>query len=62
MSEEAQKILFAMQLAVNEEMQRKAKLGYKAVIAGRRGEARVVSAKYAVRQMRAAGLLSLVEK
>ena len=38
MSEEAQLILNAMQSAVIEELQRKAKLGYKAVIAGRRGE------------------------
>ena len=44
MSEEAQLILNAMQSAVIEELQRKAKLGYKAVIAGRRGEAKVVSA------------------
>ena len=59
MSEEAQLILNAMQSAVIEELQRKAKLGYKAVIAGRRGEAKVVSARYAVRRLRAEGLLTL---
>ena len=59
MSEEAQLILNAMQSAVIEELQRKAKLGYKAVIAGRRGEAKVVSARYAVRRLRAEGLLAV---
>ena len=36
MSEDMQKIIVCMQEAVDAEMERKAKLGYKAVIAGQR--------------------------
>jgi hypothetical protein len=56
MSEEAKKIAEALQGAVNEEMLRKAKLGYKAVIADERGHVKVLSAKYVVRKMRLEGL------
>ena len=53
MSEEARKALEALQQAVDEELERKAKLGYKAVIADRNGRPKVVSAKYLVRKRRA---------
>ena len=53
MSEEARKALEALQQAVDEEMERKAKLGYKAVIADKHGRPKVVSAKYLVRKRRA---------
>ena len=42
-----------MQKAVEEEMERKAKLGYKAVIADKHGRPKAVSAKYLVRKRRA---------
>jgi len=38
--------------AVQEELELKAKLGYKAVVADRKGRPRVVSAKYLLRQDR----------
>ena len=53
MSEEMRKAVEAMQQAVDEEMERKAKLGYKAVIADKNGRPKVVSAKYLVRKRRA---------
>ena len=53
MSEEMRKAVEAMQEAVDEELERKAKLGYKAVIADRNGRPKVVSAKYLVRKRRA---------
>ena len=53
MSEEMRKAVEAMQQAVDEELERKAKLGYKAVIADKNGRPKVVSAKYLVRKRRA---------
>ena len=53
MSEEMRKAVEAMQEAVDEELERKAKLGYKAVIADKHGRPKVVSAKYLVRKRRA---------
>ena len=53
MSDEMRKAVEAMQEAVDEEMERKAKLGYKAVIADRNGRPKVVSARYLVRKRRA---------
>jgi len=53
MSEEARKALEALQEAVDEELERKAKLGYKAVVADKHGRPKVVSAKYLVRKRRA---------
>ena len=53
MSEEARKALEALQEAVDEEMERKAKLGYKAVVADKNGRPKIVSAKYLVRKRRA---------
>ena len=54
MSDEMRKAVEAMQEAVDEEMERKAKLGYKAVIADRHGKPKLVSARYLVRKRRAA--------
>ena len=42
-----------MQAAVDQEMERKAKLGYKAVVSGSKGRMRIVSAKCLVRKRRA---------
>lgn len=53
MSEEMRKAVEALQEAVDEELERKAKLGYKAVIADKNGRPKVVSAKYLVRKRRA---------
>jgi bisphosphoglycerate-independent phosphoglycerate mutase (AlkP superfamily) len=53
MSEEMKKAVEAMQEAVDKEMERKAKLGYKAVIADKHGRPKAVSAKYLVRKRRA---------
>ena len=53
MSDEMKKAVEAMQEAVDKEMERKAKLGYKAVIADKRGRPKAVSAKYLVRKRRA---------
>ena len=53
MSDEMKKAVEAMQEAVDKEMERKAKLGYKAVIADKHGRPKVVSAKYLVRKRRA---------
>lgn len=54
MSSEMEKTLAALQAAVDEELERKAKLGYKAVVADKHGRPRLVSAKYLVRKRRAA--------
>ena len=53
MSDEMRKAVEAMQEAVDKEMERKAKLGYKAVIADKHGRPKAVSAKYLVRKRRA---------
>ena len=53
MSDEMKKAVEAMQEAVDKEMERKAKLGYKAVIADKHGRPKAVSAKYLVRKCRA---------
>lgn len=53
MSEEMRKIIVCMQEAVDAEMERKAKLGYCAVIADRNDRPKIVSAKYLVRKLRA---------
>ena len=53
MSEEMRKAVEALQEAVDEELERKAKLGYKAVIADKHGRPKVVTAKYLVRKRRA---------
>ena len=53
MSDEKRKAVEAMQEAVDEEMERKAKLGYKAVIADKHGHPKAVSARYLVRKRRA---------
>ncbi|MBR4517370.1 MAG: hypothetical protein IKO65_00045 [Victivallales bacterium] len=54
MSKEMDQAVAAMQLAVDEELERKAKLGYKAVVADKHGKAKVVSARYLLRKRRAA--------
>ena len=54
MSDEMKKAVAALQAAVDEEMERKAKLGYKAVIGDRHGKPKLVSAKYLVRKRRSA--------
>ena len=53
MSEDMQKIISCMQEAVDAELERNAKLGYKAVIADKNDRPKIVSAKYLVRQRRA---------
>ncbi|MDD2317847.1 MAG: hypothetical protein PHD57_10960 [Desulfobacterales bacterium] len=53
MSDEMKKAVDALQAAVDEEMERKAKLGYKAVVGDKHGRPKVVSAKYLVRKQRA---------
>ena len=53
MSDEMGKAGAALQAAVDEEMERKAKLGYKAVVGDKHGRPKVVSAKYLVRKQRA---------
>ena len=53
MSNDMKKAIEAMQEAVDKEMERKAKLGYKAVIADKHGRPKVVSARYLVRKRRA---------
>ncbi len=54
MSKEMDQAVATMQLAVDEELERKAKLGYKAVVADKHGRPKLVSAKYLVRKRRAA--------
>ncbi|MDR0932286.1 MAG: hypothetical protein LBM70_04610 [Victivallales bacterium] len=58
MSDEMKKAVEALQEAVNEEMERKAKLGYKAVIGDKYGRPKLVSAKYLVRKQRASSCAS----
>ena len=53
MSDEMREVVEALQDAVDKEMERKAKLGYKAVIADKHGRPKLVSAKYLVRKRRA---------
>ena len=54
MSDEMKKAVAALQAAVDEEMERKAKLGYKAVIGDIHGRPKLVSARSLVRKRRAA--------
>lgn len=54
MSEEARKAVEAMQAAVDEMLEREAKLGNKVVIGDKHGNPRLVSAKYLVRKRRVA--------
>jgi len=53
MSAKMSEVVVTLQEAVDEELERKAKLGYKAVIADKNGRPKVVSAKYLVRKRRA---------
>ena len=53
MSEEARKAVEAMQEAVDEMLEREAKLGNKVVIGDRHGNPKLVSARYLVRKRRA---------
>lgn len=52
MSEDMEKIIACMQEAIDAEMERKAKLGYKAVIADKNDRPKIVSARYLVRKRR----------
>ena len=54
MSEEMKKAMEAMQAAVDEMLEREAKLGNKVVIGDKHGNPRWVSARYLVRKRRAA--------
>ena len=54
MSEEMRKAVEAMQAAVDEMLEREAKLGNKVVIGDKHGKPKLVSAKYLVRKRRAA--------
>ena len=54
MSDEMKKAVAALQAAVDEEMERKAKLGYKAVIGDKHGRPKLVSARFLVRKRKAA--------
>jgi len=58
MSRQAQFIVDTLQQAIGEEMVRKAKLGYRAVIADENGRVKILSAKTIVRKMRAEGLIA----
>ena len=53
MSRKMEKAFKAMQAAVDEMLERKAKLGYKVVIGDKHGNPKLVSAKYLVRKRRA---------
>ena len=53
MSAKMSEVVVTLQEAVDEELERKAKLGYKAVVADKHGRPKVVSAKYLVRKRRA---------
>ncbi len=53
MSDEMKQAVSALQAAVDEEMERKAKLGYNAVIADKYGNPKIVSAKSLVRKRKA---------
>ena len=52
MSEEMEKAMIALQMAVDRELERKAKLGFKAVVADKHGNPKLVSAKYLVKKRR----------
>lgn len=54
MSEDMKKAVAAMQAAVDEMLEREAKLGNKVVIGDKHGNPRLVSARYLVRKRRAA--------
>ena len=54
MSEKMRKAVEAMQAAVDEMLERKAKLGYKVVIGDKHGNPKWFSARYLVRKRRAA--------
>ena len=54
MSEKMRKAVEAMQAAVDEMLERKAKLGYKVIIGDKHGNPKWVSARYLVRKRRAA--------
>lgn len=54
MSDDMKQAVDALQAAVDEELERKAKLGYKAVIGDSSGHPKMVSAKYLVRKQKAA--------
>ena len=58
MSRQAKFIVNTLQQAIGEEMVRKAKLGYRAVIADENGRVKILSAKTIVRKMRAEGLIA----
>ena len=58
MSRQAKLIVTVLQQAIGEEMLRKAKLGYKAVIADENGRVKILSARTIVRKMRAQGLIA----
>lgn len=53
MSKDAELACLALQLAVDQEMERMAKFGYKAVVADKHGRPKLVSARYLVRKRRA---------
>ena len=53
MSRKMEKAVAAMQAAVDEMLERKAKLGYKVVIGDKHGNPKWVSARYLVRKLRA---------
>lgn len=53
MSDEMKQAVIALQAAVDEEMERKAKLGYKAVIGDKNGKPKLVSARHLVKKRRA---------
>ena len=59
MSRQAKFIVNALQQAIGEEMLRKAKLGYRAVIADENGRVKILSAKTIVKKMRAEGLIAV---
>ncbi len=59
MSRQAKFIVNALQQAIGEEMLRKAKLGYRAVIADENGRVKILSAKTIVKKMRAQGLIAV---
>ena len=52
MSKEMEKAIEALHTAVGKELNRKAKFGFKAVIADSQGKPKLVSAKYLLRKMK----------
>jgi len=60
MSDEMKQAVSALQTAVDEEMERKVKLGYNAVVADKHGKPKVVSAKYLVRKRKASASTSKI--